>query len=612
MSIDVTPRGLYREFDAARSHWNKVQAIRAKMIARYVTPAYSGSEGQQNSENFHYAFVLHMTARLTSGVMVPHFTSEKRDQDERVKGLEEYCKQWIQDTGFERENERCIVDMCFGDAVALVKQKARRGYEQHDDPPMTPTGERFPIGLWGCDPYATKYPDNARYAYHICIDLKSDLLAMAEADDTWDMGIIRRLSDRPAFRSSSDFTSERKEVAYVCMWVPGYELPADDPAWESVDRDKCNGTIFTLTSQSEDGIPQFIRRPMPYFGPRIGPYVYEGFLLVPDQVRTLSPLQANNGQIEELNAQVRANNKLGRNAKTVTVLDSAEPAHEMRLQNAEHGDFLAIAGVREDQVHSIEIGNISNEARAREMELRAQTARGLNLPDLAYGEVTGAGTATENNLAAQQLAATTEFFDRGGQRIARGVLIRVAWFADQDERTVSQRDGNLIVGGQTRDAGYRAVDRAQRVGMVGPEDATQMRSDVEQSPDVEHRMFEDLEITIERVKRDPVSLAKFQQATEFIIAVAPIVPAMASYAPGLQAFFDRAGDEFGISEVSGVFDMDAAVEFQKQQEHVQEQAAPRSMPAPTPATPRPNASVGSRSEAKAKKPENKAVKLRSA
>lgn len=598
MSLEVTPEALYREVEAARVHWERCNMLGARMISRYTTPAYHGSDGTPAPENYHYLFTLHTMARLTLGRIEPRFTSKRREASERVRGLEDFCRRWVHDTNWESESERCKLDMCFyGSGVAVFRQKPRRGYEQLDDPPNTPQGLRLPPGMWFCDPLASCY-EEVRHAEHVEITFKNDLIAEAEEDKTWDLDAIKAMVEAGSFanslRQKSGFSINRKEVVYYCIWVPGYELPDSDEFWKGVDareRKKYHGTVFTLGAcAGENGLgsePRFIRKPQGYFGPRQGPYCFAGFLSVPDQVRKLSPLVANDGLIEQLNAQERSNDRLAENAKTLIFVDALTPDVIGAIERAKHGQTVPIPGFDKTRFAVEVIGGPQPESILRGKELRSRVARNLSIPDIASGEVTGTGTATENALAGENMDMTADFLDRSALSIDEQMILRVAWCADQDDSSVVETDSDVYMGGSTKDEKLRALRRVTNAGMLPVEKAIPAAEELREMPETVEGSFDDLEIRVERVRSDPQSRAKLTEAWNLALQVGGALPVLSQYAPGVQQMMERSADELGVSELAAIFDPEAAAEFQQEQQELANapaEAAPRTLPAPKPAT----------------------------
>lgn len=607
-------RTQYTEWQAAKKYWGAAAAMAKKIADKAAGDAYAGKEGVATPENYYATHSLYTKARLSSGELVPKFTSRKRDQSERVKRDEDYAAQWIKDTGFGFEFERLIDDMNNGGAVCLVRQGARKGYEQLDDPPHTTTAHRWPIRLWGCDPVASSY-EAVRYAYHECIEVQEDLIAIAEANpEEWDVEAVKRMvpEDLSTERGKEITGVNRKEVTYIVMWWPHFTLPEDDPAWKGMSpetREQCHGTIFKFALCKSNGMlsflrggsPEFLGPPRPYYGPRQGPYVYAGFLDVPDQIRANAPLISNMGQIEQLNTHERGCDLVEARSKTVFAFDGMQEKDAQTLEDAQHGDAVRLAGLDTSKSMTIDFPGITADKRARGLELAARVRRNLGMPDTALGETTGAATLGENQIADAHLNQISEYMDRRARRLVAQVLLRVVWYAENDSRTVSQYDGNLMLGGRDRD---QAVDRAHRAGMISEHERQEMLASLPESAENE-QTFEDLELSVERVKQDAQSLQRFQAATEFLTVVAPMAPLFAQLGgEGFQKFMERAAVEYQVDELATVFDMEKAAEMPVPG---QEEEPPRTAPAPE--SPVQRTSPGAKPNP-GNKPEKQAVELR--
>lgn len=618
MSFNVEPDNLYKEFEAARKYWLAGSQLASELSKKCAGEAYSGrTKDVATPENYVYTHTLHTTARLTSGTQRPRYTTKKRDMSARVEEHEEFGRRWARDTRWDAEFERCVQDMCNGGAVALVAQRARRGYEHFQDPPQTPSATRIPGHLWGCDPLATSF-ETIRYAFHLCIEYHPDIVAVAEQDKSWNLEAVRAMVKEPMSnaRNVPRYGVNRDEVTYVVMWVPGHRLPESDPVWQEMApelREKCHGTIFTFGLCSKPAwlglatkeSPEYLRKPRPYFGPRQGPYVYGGFLNVPNEVRTTAPLIANLGQIEQLNAQVRSNDKIANAAKTGVFVDGMSPDHSVAVQNFEHGEWVQVPGLDKQRFEIVTIPGITADARARELELGARVRRNLMMPDTALGEASGAATLGENQIADSHLSMVTAYMDRKALDFSAQVFLRVAYWVENDARTVVAHDGGIMIGGRTREDMRNGIGRLRRVNMI---DEAEMADMLAMLPEEDGApvSFDDLDITVERVRQDNESLQKFTAATGFMMQVAEL--ATTGIAPGLQALLDRAADEYGVAEIAQVFDLEAAAEV----------AAKANEPKPEPRTvappefkPRTTGAPTAKGRTPANKPEAQAAKLRS-
>lgn len=587
----VQPKNLYAEWVTARAYWKPAVLAALDIAKRAAGDMYAGKPMVSQPENYWYTHTLHTKAKLTQGTMNPRFTTKKRDVSERVENLEAFCRQWDKDTGFAYEFERLVDDLCNGGAVALVQQKKRKGLEQFDDPPWTPSAKRLDMRLWACDPVGGTY-EAARHAEHACIHLHSELIAIAEENpQEWDLDAVKRMHTEPiaSIRGLVPGVGvDRKEVTYLTMWVRDFTLPDSDPVWQKVDKAKCHGTVFRIAlCDSLFGIlqtPELLGPPTPYYGPRTGPYVYEGFLDVPNEVRKSSPLIANGNLIEMLNATERSINLLANSAKTLTVVDGQPNADPTvinadglnAIEDAQHGEIVRVPGFSRDRMETIQFGGPPPELIAWADRLRSAVRRNLGQPDTGMGEVGSGSTLGENQIADANLALITEAMDARAKRMAGRVYITAAWFAENDSRTVSQYDGETMYGGSTKADMEMAARRALGVNMIRQE---QFDEDVANMPDDEGEAlsFEELDVTVERVKTDPQSLHRFMQATEWVVQMtqlAPLYKQMGAY-EGFLKLAERAGDELQVTEIGSLFpaeeDMPETLET--------EEAPPREMAA---------------------------------
>lgn len=618
LPFHVQPKSLYAEQKASAEYWKAAWRLQAECAKKAAGDLYAGRPALSEPENYYYTYSLFTKARMTSGALNPRFTTKRREVSERVEHLEDFARQWERDTGFATEYERIVDDMSFGGAVALVTQGVRKGCEQCDDPPYTPTAQRLDMRMWGCDFVGGTY-EKARYAWHVAVNTHDELIQIAEAKpDEWDLDAVKRMKPEPiaAARGLNLIAADvdRKEVSYVCMWVRNYELPEGDPAWKDLDRSKCHGTVFKFALCRSPHIggyvgmhsPEMIAPPVPYYGPRTGPYVYEGFVDVMNEVRKSSPLIANGALIEMLNATERSIDLLANNAKTGVILDGVTAEGANTIEDFKHGEVVLIPGFDPSKALTVQIGGPPPELIARGMELRARVRRNLGMPDFAAGEATGAATLGENQIADAHLETVTNHLDARGKRLIASVLKTACWFAENDNRTVSQYDGAVLLGGRTKDDIETAARRAKNAKMIDENEYAELVSGDEEPGEALN--WDDLDVTIERVKTDQQSRANFSQATELLTVMAPQAPLfkqMGAY-EGFLRFMERAGDELGVSEIGTIFPDEEEMPETLDMGDTEEPA--RTMAAPS--EPKPRTMPAQTARSTNNKPEAQAVKLR--
>jgi hypothetical protein len=573
--LKVTAQNLYDEVQAAQRYCEKHREWFGRQVQRYASPFYGRFSGKEEyfPENYYYSYVAHTVARLTA--IEPKIRlSTARDQT-RVQALEDAGNRWILDTNYQREREKLGTDFCFAWAVAVVHQSPRSGFEQAEDPVMTPKAVRLSPRRFGWDPVALSI-EEARYMFHVMIRDKDDLLEDAKDKDTgWITENISQVPtdiDAKGVRNKYEHgeTPSRNEIIYFEIWVPEYTLPEDDKFWEGMSKEektRYHGTIFTVAWASEDGKGQatYLRNPRPFYGPRWGPYVVGGQYTVPDESAPLSALTANEGQIQELNNQARANNNAAQRRKTLALVDGLKPSMINKLASAPDGDIVAVSGIEKNKVVEIEVGGASQDAQAREFELRGRVDRNLAMGDAVRGQVSGAGTATENAIAAQANSALTGFVDMKFMEFEKRLFRSVLWYFDQDERSVLPlgREYGVFVGGQSPEQMAEGIRRAVKAGYMPREQGDAMIQMLGQLTDTDEEgsgmSFDDLEIHIDAVRNDGSEVQKMIAASNAVMQMLPAI--MSAPFWDWKSWLKRWGEAFNMPDLDQYLNLDAAAEM---------------------------------------------------
>jgi len=573
--LKVTAQNLYDEVQAAQRYCEKHREWFGRQVQRYASPFYGRFSGKEEyfPENYYYSYVAHTVARLTA--IEPKIRlSTARDQA-RVQALEDAGNRWILDTNYQREREKLGTDFCFAWSVAIVTQGARTGFEQAEDPVMTPKAIRLSPRRFGWDPLSLSI-EEARYMYHVMIRDKDDILEDAkDAKSGWIKENIESVPtdiDAKGLRNKYEYgeTPSRNEVIYYEIWVPEYTLPEDDDFWSGMSKEektRYHGTIFTVAWASEDGKGQaaYLRDPRPFFGPRWGPYIVGGQYTVPDESAPLSALTANEGQIQELNNQARANNNAAQRRKTLALVDGLKPAMINKLAAAPDGDIVAVSGIEKNKVIEIEVGGASQDAQMREFELRGRVDRNLAMGDAVRGQVSGAGTATENAIAAQASSALTSFVDMKFMEFEKRLFRSVLWYFDQDERSVLPlgREYGVFVGGQSPEQMSEGIRRAVKAGYMPRDQGDAMIQMLGQMTDTDEEgsgmSFDDLEIHIDAVRNDGSEVQKMIAASNAVMQMLPAVMSIPFW--DWKSWLKRWGEAFNMPDLDQYLNLDAAAEM---------------------------------------------------
>lgn len=556
---------LWDEVNRSRVEWVLRYRKSQELIFRYHTPAFVGQDGVPEPENIGYQFATHQVARLSA--MRPRATfSTRRDvAEERVEGLESFHKRWARDTAWRHDREKIILDMQFGTGIAYVSQRPSIGFEQFADAVHTPSAVRLSPGLYGEDISATS-TDDVRFKFHRTITDRAPFLTNAETEVGWDKEACEALVEQSAAaaRGQHNDKSGRMAIVYETIWCPFERLPDDADGWMDMtekERSRCHGVIYTY-AMDRGGKGLELRMPMPYFGPRQGPYVVTGFMYVPDQVGFLGPLTANDGQIQQLNAQARANDRSAQNKKTGTLVNANTPDAKATVIAMKDGDVIAVPGLDKANVVPVVAGGIDGESRARELELRARVDRGIGLGEASRGEVSGVGTATENAIADQATQTINGLWKMKVRDLDEGVALRVCWFADQDERTYLQTGpGEFVLGGNTPDMQLDAAKRAYANGLFDADTYDQIAQvlgqRIEQGDTGEGGSFDDLEIEVEILGDDAAEAMRMAHVDQ-LLALGPMLPQIALFTPGLKEYMRAKADMLGMHWIADMYDLDAA------------------------------------------------------
>ena len=560
---------LFQQVQRSRIEWLQRYTYTQKQIRRYHTPAFLGETSSDKEqlpepENIAYQFATHNVARLAA--MRPRVTfSTRRDvAEERVEGLETFHRRWARDGQWRREREKIILDMCFGTGIAYVAQRPAVGFEQYDDPIHVPSAVRLSPALYGEDIDATS-SDDVRFKFHRTIVDRAPFLKNAETEPGWDLEVCKALVEQSATRARGQVSDKagRNAIVYETIWCPFERLEENDPGWMGMtekERSRCHGVIYTMAmDQKGEGVE--LRMPMPYFGPRCGPYVSVGFMYVPDEVGFLGPLTANDGQINQLNAQARANDLSAARKKDVVLVNAHAPDGVATVIAAKDGDVIAVPGLDAANFVTASVGGITADSRARELELRDRTDRGIGLSEAGRGAVTGAGTATENAIADQATQSIQGLWKAKVRDLDEGVALRGCWFADQDERTFLQTaPGEYIIGGNTPEMQLDGARRAYANQAIDTDTydgiAEVLGQRIAQDEETEGGAFEDLEIEVEILGDDASEAARMAQV-DALVAMGPLVPQIALFTD-LSDYMQAKADMLGLPWLAKMFDLDAA------------------------------------------------------
>lgn len=444
--LDPSFMAMRREIESAERFRDKhLESLRA-MIERYHGPAYREDRATPDTddpENFGHEYVSLVLPRIIHDT--PKFRVRLGDPtlDLMVgKRLQIAVNRWSRIVKLRRTLERIATDMLFSYGVALTVSEPRAEARQIDGrDPYLPRVYRISPDRFFIDPAATSVED-ARYMGHCYAIDKDDLLERAAADPTWDMASIEALAantDLDEVRKPKDRDIEdRKELAVYEIWVPEISQPLAEAADELLGQGMVNGTIYTLVKargNADDGkFEGYLREPIPYFGPRTGPYTVFGVYTVPDDPYPLSPLMAVQSQVVDLNSHLSSVRSSAAAYKRLVMVDSRNSKLAQDIKDSPHDYILLSESLDKDKVVNLEIGGITQQQVQYSQIAQDRLDRVSGIHDAMRGNIQGSATATEvavaESSATMRMAHLKRQFQDAVDDMARGVL----WFMWHDDR----------------------------------------------------------------------------------------------------------------------------------------------------------------------------------
>jgi hypothetical protein len=414
------------------------------MVEKYHGPAYRDDRSDLSNddpENFGHEYVSLVLPRIIHDN--PKFRVRSGSPMTEVlvgRRLQIAMNRWARVTNLRRTLERIATDMLFSWGVALTVNEPRPEARQTDGrEPFLPRVYRISPERFVIDPAATNWED-ARYMGHCYAVDKADLLARAEADETWDMEAIEAIAENTDIEEARDDTGrnieDRKEITVYEIWVP----EANDLAAELVDQmlgqNMVSGTIYTIVkgASSSSKWGGYIRRPIPFYGPRNGPYTIFGVYTVPDDPYPMSPLIAIQSQVEDLNAHLTSLRSSAAAYKRLVMVDSRNHKLAQDIKDRPHDYIVLSESLDKDRVVNLEIGGITAQQVNYSQMAQDRLDRVSGIHDAMRGNISGAATATEVAVAESSATMRMAHLKRQFQEAVDELGRKVAWYMWHDNR----------------------------------------------------------------------------------------------------------------------------------------------------------------------------------
>jgi len=448
--IELRPAHWYEERLAAKEYRDQFLDDWDTVITRYTGPAHRGQIGDKNAgthdpENHAQEWLSIVPPQMTASNPRVRVKTARAGAARKGALANQYAlNRWVRMTDMRATNEKLAVDYGLKYCVSAVFPRPMPGLSETGDPVRMPSMRRVSPNRFLTDPLALEFEDQ-RWRSHGVVEDKEDLMRRAKANprEGWDTEEIANLPTDVGLKEARG-TSDggpidvvdhlvRDEVGYEVFWVPEYQ---PDPK-KGPDQGY-NGALLTLGIGSAYGgshkdAARWLRKPIPYFGPRSGPYNYCGAYIVPDDATPLSPIGATSAQADHLNAIARAIQRSIEDYKRFALVSNGDPDLETIIAEGQHG-FVYTTNVDDltRNVVQLELGGLTQQFLAAEERARQSLDRNTGLPDAMRGNVQGGATATEVQAAMQGGGVrVSHHLDKFRAFLARN-LRTVAWYLEFD------------------------------------------------------------------------------------------------------------------------------------------------------------------------------------
>lgn len=524
-----------------------------------------GVRGQYMPENHYFSYTTLMTPRLIMDN--PRFRCTTRrpgSQMDVAEAIRHGLNRWSKDTNLRGEGLKVAVDFQYNWGWMMIRQVPNRTSDKTEDRwiwdkdgtfrvkgrHLWPSAERLSQDAVFVDPQAFSI-DQARYIGHSYGMDAEDLAAEAKAhpERGWDKVAIAASTAGGADSDPVTFDplqihDKRNEPARHRLKIYSIWCPEMQPDPKKGPKQGYHGAILTLGHKDGPGGgikgSKWLRPPRAYYGPPEGPYVRFGAYVLPNKLWPLSPLVAIGSQIRELNRHARAWSRAAERHKRVVLYNEKDSRVAAKIRRAQHDLFVGIPGFDKTKFAEVEVGGATEAQYKAYAFLQDRLQRISAMDDAQMGNVTGAGTATENTIVSEVIATRTEGLKQQYRDSMCEVARRVAWYMYHDSRVV------FPLGEEAADD----MDAIEPWFYGG-----------EQDPESDYT-FDDLELEIEPYSLERTDQAGIFQRTmagaNFVIDTAQMIPMLPHV--GWAELYDIVGDAMNWPRMAELVDVEAGLE----------------------------------------------------
>ena len=441
--LDFSNIGRIRD-EIERAEWFRDQHLATPKELRewFCGQGYRDGYGTDHPENAVHAYVSMVLPRIIHDNPKVRVTSARPFvQRTACVAMKAALNRWSKMTRLRATMERVATDMLLGWGVGLVVNEPR-GHERRwdGDGPYLPRVYRIDPYRFIIDPAAMHW-EEARFMGHVWVADKEDLLARAELDETWNKEALESLATNNGvddLRDNRDIP-ERQELAIYEIWVPELHDAAAELLDEATDQAMFSGTIYTIAKYQSEGNAcqcEFIRKPLPYYGPATGPYVIFGGFTVPNDPYPLSPIVACRNQIQYSNDMALSQQENQKRYKRILVGDAKNPKFLQDVVNAPDMFVFAEAGLDARSLQPVEIGGSTNQHIQSVQVAKDRLDRALGMSDAMRGNIAGTASATEVAVAESASTMRIAHLKRSFQDSMDLLVRSVGWYMFHDGRIV--------------------------------------------------------------------------------------------------------------------------------------------------------------------------------
>lgn len=563
--LDLSFDKLRLEIESAEKFRDAHLADLRSMVERYHGPAYRTDRADpytDDPENFGHEYVSLVLPRIIHDV--PKFRVRCADPmlDMVIgKRMQIGMNRWARITKIRRTLERIATDMMFSYGVAMTVSEPRQEARAIDGKePYLPRVYRISPDRFFIDPAAESI-ENARYMGHCYAIDKSDLLAKAETDPSWDVEAIMDIPPNTDLHEVRDeqgrHVEDRQEMAVYEVWVPEADQDAAEIVDEMIGPGMVNGTLYTFVKgrSKTSKFDGYIRKPIPYFGPRNGPYTLFGVYTVPDDPYPLSPLMAIQSQINDLNAHLASVRSSAAAYKRLIMVDSRNHKLAQDIKDRPHDYIVLSESLDKDKVVNLELGGITPQQVQYSQIAQDRLDRVSGIHDAMRGNISGSATATEVAVAESSATMRMAHIKRQFQEAVDDIGRAVCWYFWHDDRIF------LPLGKE----GVAALMEANPVFQGG----------------VRMPGWEDLEVSVDAYSMERVSEALVQKRAMELLQITTSVAQGMVAMPFVKwrEILSVVGDALNVPHLAEMIDQNAIAQMQQAQaQQAQAQAQAQSAP----------------------------------